>query len=103
MWLAGSVAGFTLLHELGHAVVARRAGAEAEISLEFMAGFTSYHAKQPLSRPWTLAISLAGPLTHIAAGVAVLVAMGGDPFERQSAFDDPRRRRGVVGRAGDRR
>ena len=44
-WLAGSVAGFTLIHELAHALVARRAGAEASISLEFMAGFTSYHAK----------------------------------------------------------
>ena len=88
-WLAGSVAAFTLIHELAHAVVARRAGAEASISLEFMAGFTSYHADQPISRPWTLAISLAGPLTHIAAGVALLVALGGDPFERPSAFDEP--------------
>jgi Zn-dependent protease len=88
-WLAGSVAGFTLLHELAHAVVARRAGAEASISLEFMAGFTSYHAARPISRPWTLAISLAGPLTHVAAGTALVVALGGDPFERQSAVDDP--------------
>ena len=101
-WLAGSVAGFTLIHELAHALVARRAGAEASISLEFMAGFTSYHAAKPLSRPWTIAISLAGPLTHIAAGVALLVALGGDPFERPSAFDEPRARRRVVGRAGDR-
>jgi Zn-dependent protease len=89
-WLAGSVAGFTLIHELAHALVARRAGAEASISLEFMAGFTSYHAKHALSRPWTLAISLAGPLAHIATGVALLVAMGGNPFERPSAFDSPR-------------
>ena len=88
-WLAGSVAGFTLIHELAHAVVARRAGAEASISLEFMAGFTSYHSNQPISRPWTLAISLAGPLTHIVVGVALVVALGGDPFERQSAFDNP--------------
>jgi Zn-dependent protease len=89
-WLAGSVAGFTLLHELAHAIVARRAGAEASISLEFMAGFTSYHASKPISRPWTVAISLAGPLTHVAVGVAILVALGGDPLERPSAFDDPR-------------
>ena len=88
-WLAGSVAAFTLIHELAHAVVARRAGAQASISLEFMAGFTSYHADKPISRPWTLAISLAGPLTHIAVGVAVLYAFGGDPFERPSAFDNP--------------
>jgi Zn-dependent protease len=89
-WLAGSVAGFTLLHELAHALVARRAGAEASISLEFMAGFTSYHASTPISRPWTVAISLAGPLAHVAVGVALLVALGGDPLERPSAFDDPR-------------
>ncbi len=89
-WLAGSVAAFTLIHELAHAVVARQAGAEASISLEFMAGFTSYHAAKPLSRPWTLAISLAGPLTHVAVGVALLVALGGDPFERPSAFDSAR-------------
>jgi Zn-dependent protease len=89
-WLAGSVAGFTLIHELAHAVVARRAGAEASISLEFMAGFTSYHAVHPLSRTWTLAISLAGPLVHVATGVALLVALGGDPFERPSAFDSAR-------------
>src|SRR5688500_6731143 len=34
LWLAGGVAVFTLIHELAHAVAARAAGAEAEISLE---------------------------------------------------------------------
>ena len=38
-WLAGSVAGFTLIHELGHAVAARRTGATARISLDFLAGY----------------------------------------------------------------
>src|SRR5262245_12550672 len=89
-WLAGSIAGFTLIHELAHAVVARRAGAEASISLEFMAGFTSYHSQEPISRLWTVAISLAGPLTHIAVGVGILVAIGGDPLARPSAIGDPR-------------
>ena len=32
LWVAGGIAGFTLLHELGHAIAARRAGADAEIS-----------------------------------------------------------------------
>lgn len=81
-WLAGGVAVFTLIHELGHATVARRAGAEAEISLEFMAGFASYRSAQPLGRMWTIAISLAGPLVHIAAGLAVLTAMGVHPLQR---------------------
>ena len=83
-WLAGAVAVFTLIHELGHALVARQAGAEAEISLEFMAGYASYRAPQPLSRLWTVAISLAGPLTHIAVSVGVLAAMGVNPLDRDS-------------------
>ena len=87
IWLAGSVAVFTLLHELGHAVVARRAGAEAEISLDFLAGYTSYGSKQPISRPWTIGISLAGPLTHIACGCLVLVAMGVNPFDHATIIE----------------
>lgn len=80
-WLAGAVAVFTLLHELGHAVVARHAGAEAGISLEFMAGYTSFRPTRPISRPMSIAISLAGPLTHIGAGMLVLVAMRYNPFD----------------------
>lgn len=83
-WLAGAVAAFTLIHELGHALVARRAGAEAEISLEFMAGYASYRSPRPLSRWWTIAISLAGPVTHITTGVAILIGMGVNPLERDS-------------------
>lgn len=86
-WLAGGVAVFTLIHELGHAVVARRAGAEAGISLEFMAGYTSYRATRPISRPWTVAISLAGPLTHIACGSVVLLAMGANPLSHDSVAE----------------
>lgn len=90
LWLAGGVAVFTLIHELAHAVVARAAGAEAEISLEFMAGFTSYRAPHVLARPWTVAISLAGPLTHIAAGAAAVAALGGSPLHTPGHFDDPK-------------
>lgn len=90
VWLAGSVAAFTLVHELAHALVARWAGAEAEISLEFMAGFTSYSARRQLPRPWTIAISLAGPLVHVAVGVSVLVALGGSPLDRPSLFESER-------------
>src|SRR6266545_1789039 len=70
LWLAAGIVGFTLIHELGHAIVARSAGAEAEISLEFMAGYTSYRATRPISRLRSIVISLAGPLLHIAAGLA---------------------------------
>ena len=80
VWLAVSIAGFTLLHELGHAVAARSAGATAEISLDFLAGYASYTSKKPLSRLTEAGIALAGPLTHITAGLLVLVAMGVNPL-----------------------
>jgi Zn-dependent protease len=80
LWLAGSIAVFTLLHELGHAVAARRAGATAEISLDFLAGYASYTSKRPLSRLSEAVIALAGPLTHITAGVLALLAMGVNPL-----------------------
>jgi Zn-dependent protease len=80
VWLAGSIAAFTLLHELGHAVAARRAGATAEISLDFLAGYASYTSERPLSRSAEAGIALAGPLTHISAGLLVLLAMGVNPL-----------------------
>ncbi|MFV0308006.1 MAG: site-2 protease family protein [Desertimonas sp.] len=80
LWLAGSLAAFTLIHELGHALAARRAGATAEISLEFMAGFASYQPTRPISLPMRAWIALAGPFSHIAAGAIVLAAMGHEPF-----------------------
>jgi Zn-dependent protease len=84
VWLAVAVAGFTLLHELGHAVAARRAGARAEISLDFMAGYASYVAPRPLGQGTQALIALAGPVTHITAGVAVLALMGVNPLEEDS-------------------
>ena len=89
VWLAASIAGFTLLHELGHAVAARRAGATAEISLDFLAGYASYTSPRPLSRGAEAAIALAGPVTHIAAGFAVLLAMGVDPLDAVSRGSSP--------------
>jgi Zn-dependent protease len=89
LWLAAAVAGFTLLHELGHAVAARRAGADAEVSLDFMAGYTSYAAPRPLSQGTQAVIALAGPVTHIAAGVIVLVLMGANPLDEASWQQSP--------------
>jgi Zn-dependent protease len=80
VWLAASIAGFTLLHELGHAVAARRAGATAEISLDFLAGYASYTSPQPLARRTEAGIALAGPVVHVTAGIAVLLAMGVNPL-----------------------
>ena len=61
LWLAGSLAVFTLIHELGHAVAARPAGADAEISLNFLAGYASYRPTRPISRLEHAGISFAGP------------------------------------------
>jgi Zn-dependent protease len=86
LWLAGGIAVFTLLHELGHAVAARSAGAQAEISLDFLAGYTSYRPdpRRPISPGWQVIISGAGPAVHIAISCAVLLAMGVNPFSLDS-------------------
>lgn len=84
LWLAGSIAVLTLLHELGHAVAARRAGCDASISLDFLAGYTSFRASRPLSRSQRALISVAGPFTQIAISVVVLLAMGVNPVSFDS-------------------
>lgn len=86
LWLAGGIAVFTLVHELGHAIAARSAGARAEISLEFLAGYTSFRAdpRHPLSGGQRALISVAGPAVHIAVSAVVLLAMGVNPFSLDS-------------------
>ncbi len=83
LWLAGSIAVFTLVHELGHAVAARRSGAQASISLDFMAGYASFVPSRPLRRLERAAISAAGPLTQISLGVAVLIVLGVNPLDHE--------------------
>ena len=87
LWLAGAIFVLTLVHELGHAVAARSAGADASISLGFLAGYASYRPTRPISRGRQAWISFAGPGIHIAVSVAVLLAMGVNPLSRDS-FDD---------------
>jgi Zn-dependent protease len=84
IWLAGSLAVLTLLHELGHAVAARSAGAEAAISLDFMAGYTSFRPRHPISKPRQALISISGPAVQIIVSVAVLLAMGVNPLSESS-------------------
>lgn len=88
-WLAGAIAVLTLLHELGHAFAARSAGADAEISLGFLAGYASYRPTRPISRARQAWISFAGPFVHISVSVAVLLAMGVNPLSRDSFDDSP--------------
>ncbi|MFM8848103.1 MAG: metalloprotease [Actinomycetota bacterium] len=87
-WLAGSVTVFTLVHELGHAVAARRTGATARISLDFLAGYASFTPSRPLTRRERASIALAGPLVQIVLGVVVLLAMGVDPLSHADYASD---------------
>lgn len=64
---------FTLLHELGHALTARRFGAQSAIRLNLLVGWASYSAPRPLSRRQRNLISLAGPLTQIVLAIPLLV------------------------------
>jgi Zn-dependent protease len=84
LWVAGALAVFTLLHELGHALAARQSGADAEISLDFLAGYTSFRPRRPLSRARRAFITSAGPLTQIVVSLVVLLALGADPTSLDS-------------------
>lgn len=84
VWLAASLAVFTVVHELGHAVAARSAGAEAAISLDFMAGYTSFRPRGPIGTARRALISVSGPAVQIVTSVLVLVAMGANPLSVDS-------------------
>ncbi len=62
-----------LVHELGHAVLARRVGARPAITLMAMGGVTTYTPPRELSRLESLGISLAGPAVGIVLGGALLL------------------------------
>ena len=82
-WLAGSVAVFTIAHELGHAVAARRTGASARISLDFLAGYASFTPTRVLTRAERAGIALAGPATQIILGLAALLVLGVNPLDHR--------------------
>ena len=64
-----------LVHELGHAVVARTTGARPAIALTGFGGLTTYSPPQPLTRARSFSIAVAGPLVGLAvAGGLVLVS-----------------------------
>jgi Zn-dependent protease len=66
-----------LFHELGHAIVARRAGYRPWIELHGMGGLTHLERTERTPAPtWTtdLAIAVAGPLFGLALGGAVWAA-----------------------------
>lgn len=84
LWIAGSVAAFTLLHEWGHAWMARRADCEASISLDFMVAFASYRPRRELRWGERAAIAFAGPGIQIATALAILAATGTNPLDRDA-------------------
>jgi Zn-dependent protease len=87
-WLDGSVAVFTLIHELGHAIAARQTGATAKISLDFLAGYASFAPTRPLKRWERAGISMAGPFVQIALGCIVLLVLGVNPIDHDQFAAD---------------
>jgi len=79
--LAAALATFTVIHELGHALVARRLGAEASIVLGFMVGYTAYAPRRPLGTLARMSLSAAGPAAHIAAGWLCLLPWAAHPLD----------------------
>ncbi|MFI7585953.1 hypothetical protein ACIB24_02620 [Spongisporangium articulatum] len=72
IWLAITPVA-VLVHELGHAVVARTTGARPQIALAGFGGVTSWMPEGPVSRLRSLAISLAGPGVGIVFGVGLIL------------------------------
>ncbi len=62
-----------LLHELGHAVVARPVATDITITLAGLGGLTRYQPTARLTRGRSLAIALAGPFVGLAAGAGLLL------------------------------
>jgi Zn-dependent protease len=74
VWLA-IVPVAVLVHELGHAFVARTTGASPSIHLAGLGGLTTYVPPHRLSRARNIAISVAGPGVGLVIGL-VLLAYG---------------------------
>jgi Zn-dependent protease len=67
------LAGFlsVLVHELGHALMARKFGAYSEITLEAFGGYAAYSGVR-LTRPQSFAVTAAGPAIQMLLGGAVI-------------------------------
>lgn len=82
LWVAGAIGVFTVIHELGHALAARRAGCSASISLDFMMAYAAYRSDRELTWKQKIGITIAGPLAQVTTALIVLVAIGVNPFNR---------------------
>jgi Zn-dependent protease len=82
------LAGFIsiLVHELGHALTAKRFGAYSEITLQAFGGYAAYSGVR-LTRPQSFAVTAAGPLVQILLGAAVYFALPLlPPLNREAAY-----------------
>jgi Zn-dependent protease len=70
------LAGFIsiLIHELGHALTARKFGATSEITLQAFGGYAAYSGVR-LTRPQSFAVTAAGPAVQILLGLGVFIAL----------------------------
>jgi Zn-dependent protease len=66
-WLSAAFVG-VLMHELGHALVARAFGQQPAIALHAMGGVTVWRPRQPLSAGPRFLISAAGPAVGLVVG-----------------------------------
>lgn len=82
LWAAGTLAAFTLIHELGHALAARATGAHAEISLDFLAGYASYLPSRPLARWERAGIASAGSFAQGSVATVIMLLLGANPLSR---------------------
>jgi len=71
-----TIAGFVsiLVHELGHALAARKFGARSEIVLQAFGGYAAYSGVR-LTRPQSFLVTAAGPAIQILLGLAVFLAL----------------------------
>lgn len=81
LWTGGGLAGmytivamaiFVLIHELGHALVARSFGAHSEVTMSFLGGYTSFSKTSTITRAQHIAISAAGAAAQLAVAVPTL-------------------------------
>lgn len=90
-WIVGTTAAVllfvtVLIHELAHAVVAKRRGIAVPKITLFIFGGVSHMAKQPRSAGEEFYIAAAGPATSIViAIIAGLAALALDPVNEQAA------------------
>ena len=73
VWLT-VLGGSVLVHELGHAFLARTTGARPEIVIHALGGLTSWLPPGEVSRGRRIAISLAGPAAGMVFGLLFVLA-----------------------------